>query len=416
MKRGASQIDWIISLALFLLYIAWFFTFMAPSISFNSNKDSLMVLIKQKFNSEFEWQLEKYPLFIEDNNSNEFLPVMMEYNSNNTDIKFIDGTDYMLWNNKLIFLANLTNTRKTLWVLKGWEYEQEFEYEGLISEENWTTAGNISVKFEDSLPTIVYHEENEKISNIVYTLNEIDLEPETKYVDSGFGVVYTAQTGNINHTSMIFAYNSDIYNFITTDLQDSNYVLRLNMVLDDYESYHSNNLYYGDFSYSSEIQNTNYSYDEITFYNSGALTMFFDNDVYFNMTYYNTTLNLQIDIPISGSYEYRFIFHNGDYDSANRQEYHVERGVSQKLEGLYLSNISQNYSHYKEKWNYPDKRNFNIRVFKNTSKYRYLQDSPTKEIGVFNPGNRNVHADNEEKYALDTDGEYTLVNINYRIW
>ncbi len=108
-KRGVSQLDWIMSLALFLLYIGWFFVFVAPSISFNSNKDAVMILLEKKFEDEFTWQLKRFPLFIESNETGQLKPILMDYTYNSTQIKFIDGMDFIFWEDKMIFLANLTS-------------------------------------------------------------------------------------------------------------------------------------------------------------------------------------------------------------------------------------------------------------------------------------------------------------------
>src|SRR3989344_5818346 len=96
-KRGVSQIDWIMSLAIFLLYVIWFFIFISPGLTLGSNKDSFMLLLEDKFIEEFSWQLGKFPLFVEYNSTSGMKPIIINYTLNKTDIKFEDGTDFVIW-------------------------------------------------------------------------------------------------------------------------------------------------------------------------------------------------------------------------------------------------------------------------------------------------------------------------------
>ncbi len=411
-KRGTSQIDWIMSLALFLLYIGWFFAFVAPSIKFNSNKDSFMTSLKNNFENEFSWELQKYPLFIEYNESTSSKPIIIEFN--NTEIKFMDGTDYITWNNKLIFLANISQSIKTYWILQGVSHNNSYNYYGLNAKDNWASTENFSVFFNQGLPYNVVYQEQTKIHDIDYEINEVSLNPSNySYTNFGFAAVYVSTTDNINHTSFVFANNYEIDNFLTLK-NTGNYIFTLRLELDDYSSYYSNNLYYGDLSYTNETQHVNYTHDSVTFYNAEkGFSMFFDDDVSFNFTYYNTSLIVIIKVPFTGEYEYNYFFHEGNYNVISRTDYSTKFGAIETLEGINLNKITTNYDYLKNKWDFP--KNFNILVYENSSAYSYLQN-PKYEIGTFNPNKRNVYAQTEDVVSLDNDGTYNPMHINYRIW
>ena len=414
-KRGTSQIDWIMSLALFLLYIGWFFAFVAPSIKFDSNKDSFMILLKNNFKNEFNWELQKFPLFIEHNQTGNLKPIILDYNLNSTEIKFLDETDYIIWNNKLIFLANISSNIETYWILEGIEFNNSYQYTGLNAEDNWASTENFRVSFNQGLPNKIVYEEETKIDNIDYNINEVNFNPSNySYTDFGFVAVYVSTTENINHTSLIFANNNEMHNYITLEDPESNYTITLEMELDNYPSYYSNNLYYADFDYSNETQYTNYSHDSVTFYSSTeGFTIYFDNDVEFNFSYYNTSLNVIINIPFTGNYEYNYFFHDGNYSSISKTDYVTKFGVTETLEGINLENVTTDYDYLKNKWNFP--KDFNILIYENTSAYSYLQDAKY-EIGSYNPNKRNVYAQTEDIMALNTDGSFSNVHVNYRIW
>lgn len=424
-KRGASQIDWIMSLSLFLLYVGWFFVFVTPSINFATSKDTLILNLKDNFEDEFKASLIKYPIFIDYSGEAGMKPVFVNYTSNHTDLNFLEGTDYLIWAGNLIFLANLSSDMTTYWVIQGKNYTNSPDFVGMNTEDTRVSTENISVYFENSFPDRIVYKDDTKINGVDYYANEYSLSSTNyTYNDSGFAAIYSATTKNINHTSFVFAFNRDIYNFITIDNPQSNYTFEINLNLDDYPSYYSDNLHFGDFPYGNGSESLNYSYDEITFYGDGALTIFFDNYVEFNLTSYNTTLNAQIKIPVSGSiYLYKYIFHEGNYSAVNRTAYESRIGSIHELEGIYIENITTNYTQLKSRWGFPSTRNFDIRVYGNSSAYNYgnssaynFEQSPSYRIGTFNPRARTVYSETEDTYALDDEGNYLPISINYRIW
>ncbi|MBN2368799.1 hypothetical protein JXC34_07285 [Candidatus Woesearchaeota archaeon] len=416
-KRGTSQIDWIMSMALFLLYVAWFFFFISPSIDLGSNKDSMGLLLKSNFYDEFKTELRRFPLFIESENLTRRKPVFVNYTINWTDIKFESGDSFFIWGNKLVFLANLSPETETYWILEGGNYVSEYMYEGINIEPDWVSTENLSVEYKDSLPKKAVYKGNTRWEDADYYLNDVDFDAvATSYDDSGIAGIYTAGTENINHTSMVFAGNQEIYNFITPESPDSSFIFGIDMELEDYNHYYSDNNNYGTMEYTGEVQELGYTYDYITLYSgTEGLSMYFDEDVDFNLSFYNKTLFLKIRVPVSDEYRYRMVFHDGNYTSVSREEYSARFGVIDTIEGIYLENITTNYTYLKEKWNFLSSKEFSIRVYENTSAYSYLQESPLYEIGL-TPGRRNVLALRQDLYALDTGGTLTPINVNYRIW
>ena len=185
------------------------------------------------------------------------------------------------------------------------------------------------------------------------------------------------------------------------------------MNLDTFGNYYSNNIYFGEFNFGAESDNTNYAYDYVTLYGDQALTLYFDNYVEFNFTDYNETLMLDITMPVQDDYIYRLIFHDGNYEDIDRVEYDIRFGAINVLEGIYLDNITTNRTYLQKEWNFYE--DFQINVYNNYSIYQHLED-PLYQIGVFDSGVKSVLAQTQDLYALDTNGNYNPININYRIW
>lgn len=411
-KKGTSQIDWIVSLAIFLLFISWFFIFISPQLSVNFNQEALMVFLQNDFKNEFNWQLQNYPLFINSNSTMLNQPIFVDF-TNKTNIKFMDDTNFLIWRNQLIFLANMTQNPKAYWILEGYSFNQTFIHLGLDIEEKSVSTENLSVKFDDSLLDSASYKDKEKIDNMKFKINDVNFYPESNsYTDKKFVGIYEAIYGNFNHTSMIFWGTTQIYNFITT-ISDSNYTLTIEMDLDNYDSYYSNNVFYGDFDYSGSKKSITYDYNYITLYGSKALTMYFDSNATYNFTSYNDTLKLKMSIPVYDGFEYRIIFHDGNYNNIEKNYYYARFGALQSLSGIFVENITTNYSHLKEKWNFP--KNFQIKINLNSSAFNYLQ-TDKYIIGEFDPQQNKVDAITKNMKSLSTQGVYSPISVDFLIW
>jgi len=412
-KRGVSQIDWIVSLALFLLYLAWFFAFVTPQIKTTTNKDSSIETLKDKFYDEFKWSVYKFPLFVESNNTPKYQPIIMTYESNRTDLWFVDGTNYLLWNNKLILLANLSSEKETFWILSGNDYSPDYTSTGFNSENKSVSTENFTMRLDESLPDSAWYKEKEKFDNAEYKINNFNFDVSTNELNEfGFVAMYTARTENINHTSLVFDKNSEVYNYFLTE-SDNEYLFTIDLDLDDYDSYYSNNLYYDDFEYGETLKSVNFTNDYLTLYGPDAFTIFLDDDTEFNLSYYNESLHLKMSFYVSDGYLYRYVFHDGDYNNIERDYYNGRFGVIKKLEGIDFLSIETNYTYLKNKWEF--KKEFEINVYENSSAYTYLYD-PEYIIGSYTPGGRNVISETEDIDRLVDNGEYEIIGVNFRVW
>jgi hypothetical protein len=413
MKKGSTQIDWIISLAIFLLFISWFFAFMLPQFTFEQNKNSIIEYLKTSFETEFSWSVDKFKLFIESNSSKRFQPIVIDYHINRSDLKFIDGTNHLLWDNKLILLANLTNGVKVYDIVTNTAYNQSFDFYGFDINQNVITTENLSVEFSSSLIEESNYDSETKFDDVEFHINNVEFNPTSNtYFDKGFVGIYVASMSNINLTSMVFWSNQEIYNFVTS-LNNDNYTLNMFMNLDSFSSYYSSNANFGEFSYDGAVEEITYSDDYLTLYGDDAITFYFDNNVDINLTNYNDTLTLVLSMPIHDSYQYRIIFHEGNYNNINETNYDARFGAIKTISGIYLDNITTDYTALQTNWKI--NQNFQINVFQNYSVYQHLYD-PKYIIGTFDPGTKSVFGESIDMFSLNSDGELVPINVNYRIW
>lgn len=408
MKKGTSQVDWIMSLGLFLLWVSWFFIFIKPQIDSVTSSNSNIDFLKNDFYDEFKLELVKYPLFIQSNSTGNYLPVIIL--QNRTDIKFLDGYSYVYFGNKLIFLANISESTEAFWILEGTNYNQSYFGEGLEVTENRFTAENFTAYPNEGLIDRVKYKERELLKNSEYFINDIQIVPENYTVyDYGFTGIYTASFGNFNMTSMMFDGNSEIQFFLKNF---NEYDLKIDMELTEFDSYYSSNIIFGDFNYTEDQEYVNFTSDYVTLYGRHAFSIFFNSNATFNFTYYNETLLMTINIPLAEEDSFRYVFHDEDFDNISRYTYDTRFGVKETIHGLYLENITSNYTYFRQKWRYSE--NFNIQVYENSTVYNYLYE-PKYEIGT-NPGKIRVYAEKEDLNSLNMEGEKSPVSVSYRTW
>ncbi|MBT3720738.1 hypothetical protein HN789_04035 [archaeon] len=409
MKKGVSQIDWIVSLALFLMYITWFFVFISPQVNFQDNQDSTITYLKDDFFNEFKWQLKKTPIFVESNHTG-MVPVIMENVFLSDNLRFADDTNHIVWKDDLIFLANLSGETKIYEILEGVSYTQTYNYKGISTDSNSASVKNASFNFENSLLNYAQYNGDERIKDIDYFINGDRMNPNASDYDTyGFVVFYNSHLGNINHTTFLFDENSQSYARLSSP-PGFNYSIILQIDLYDYDSYYSDNNNFGDFTYGNDSTQISYSHSKITFFGSDSLTLFFDGTANFNITNFNSTLTVIVEFDVFDDYMYEFLFHSEGQDK-QRLSAVANIGSSKEIEGIYLDNISTNYLYLKDKWGIES--NFYIGIYENSSE---LITDPEYEIGNFVPDRKRVYAETQNTYALANNGGFTPISVNYRIW
>ena len=78
-KRGTSQVDWAISLALFLIYVIWFFIFVRPTFLQDNVQESLINIVEDNFKEDYKWTVSKLPIMIHTNITNTYEPIILDF-------------------------------------------------------------------------------------------------------------------------------------------------------------------------------------------------------------------------------------------------------------------------------------------------------------------------------------------------
>ena len=110
-KKALSQVDWAISLSIFLLYIAWFFVFVKPLITPELDMSVMLDILEDGVRSEIDLDIYRVKVFIPDSVSLEREPVIIPFNRSWPQSSIAHTADYFaVDDSKLFFVANMSNT------------------------------------------------------------------------------------------------------------------------------------------------------------------------------------------------------------------------------------------------------------------------------------------------------------------
>lgn len=107
-KRGVLQLDWVISLALFLLFIAFTFMIISPKTDVFIDEKAALNNIKYSFIEDYEFDASFLPIFIETQRRG-IEPIIFPMQYNLTNVMLEDETPYSYLDSDLIFLSNITS-------------------------------------------------------------------------------------------------------------------------------------------------------------------------------------------------------------------------------------------------------------------------------------------------------------------
>ncbi|RMF54375.1 hypothetical protein D6745_05425 [Candidatus Woesearchaeota archaeon] len=321
MKRGASQIDWVISMAIFLIYLAWFFIFISPLTTQPERFSSLISIIDENFKESVLWDVEKLPIIVSSPKDFELAPVIIDFGFNWTpsNSRFSDGTPFVVEDGKMFFLKDLSNGSNVFWLSHSdYEYEPPDFFFDLEANETEANTPTFRIMTDFYILKRLVFKAVERIHSAKYYINGVEIEgmlQNTSFYTNGIFARYDAYTDPLTHTSRVFADNTIVYSEIK--MQDAALPVNFSMGFElfSYANYYSDNSFFGSFDFSRN-QCYNYSSNSIDFYNAfGGLGFGFDRKVNFSFCTTNETrLFLNMSFPVYDNATYVIIAHNGSYD------------------------------------------------------------------------------------------------------
>ncbi len=428
-KKGSSQVDWVISLSLFLLYLAWYFIFLKPQLEDKYSLAPLAGTLEDRVHDELYWSVDRIPLRLSTNVTGAYHIVELDvpYNWTRDYILLPEDLYFQIEGGRMLMLANLTAGDETLWLMHSDEpYNHTGIVEDIIAEDSYVSLGSVEMRvdYEDMMPNKVEYRDRPMVYSIEYALNGSGLSIQFEnFSITPIYAKYWVATPQFNHTSRVYARNSKVVNEIALNDVDTPYSLSFSLELQDFDYYFANNRDSGLINYTKQGCRT-FTSPFMDFYDSlGGLAFLFSSDADFRFCFTNSSdLNLNITWPLEEGGRYNIIPHDGDYLDVSQQFADVayEFGLLDAEEGLSLQLIEdfsqRDYEDLKDDWNIPG--GVQLVVYNSTLK-AYLRGEGDVLLD-YSPETpkANTQAESVERNAwvIDKYGNLSIASYKIRVW
>ncbi|MEM4336571.1 MAG: hypothetical protein QXG86_01035 [Candidatus Woesearchaeota archaeon] len=404
-KVGDSQIDWVISLGIFLLYLAWFFIFIKPAL-FQEEASDFTSFIKENFDRDTMWVVEKVPIIIHSEKNLQKEPIIVNISSNyNETNSFMENKSFIIESNKLMFIGDV-NLSSVFYLISSNETYMMFnEVTDLKATQNSASVTDFSVDFNNfMLHSASFY--GLKIRDALFKIDGQDIDTSDSYFsDKKIAAQYLIKSQAVNISTYVFAYNPRVYMFFYTDKTISQ-----KFEIDNYQNYFFDNKDKGQIHYPEACYEKNT--DKLALYdNNSVIFFFFNKKVNFYFCSKNDTLELKIEF--NGSSEQKIVFFKGDFDEYIDYSgvYNAEVGIKEETKLYSIQKIqslsSTDYTSLKNKW---DLENFRI-IVKNLTNNNVIA-----EIGTSPYDSADIYAEEITTFSVDKFSDIEEIKIIFQSW
>ncbi len=413
-KRGVSQVDWAISLGIFLIYLVWFFIFVRPQFVVEESPAQLLENAKENLLKQIEWEVEKRPLFVFSNITREKGGLIVDFPYSISSFAFSDNRYFTVDKRKLFFLSNLTKGMNLFWTVNSSKnYSLPSATEELTATKSYTTTKNFRADFDSGLLNKIYFNDESRLNDFELYINDVAIDrTNNSFVNSSILGGYNIYTDGVEHKCYILAENSKIYCF--ADIKKGPYDMTLKADLDGFSDYYSSNLYFGSISNSTGCESFTGRY--IDFYNSNdGLSFIFDRDADIEFCY-NGGLSFNATLSLDGNASYMILAHNGSYSKTldYKLPYYVYNwGIKGGVKGVDKDKLNElnnkDYVDLKKELQLPIDKELAIIVSNSTEKiFEYKKAEPGLEDNVF--------VQSFDSWCLDKYSNKEKCKVSIRIW
>lgn len=344
-KKAASQIDWIFSMSIFILYLGWFFIFIIPSLQKPEKIESITGNINDVLQKNLTWTVQKVPIIVKSNLSVSNEPVLVNYTLNWSKFSMINNNRTYKDQGTLIFLANLSKGNNMFWIVSSKEnYTNETSSTQILSNANYAMVSpkSFKVNFKNGLVNNISYKNNGMIKNSGYYVSNGSLSVNSSaYSRTALVSKYHAKSAYFNITTYVFAQNSRIYQRIKPSIIKKN--ITFSYELERFSNYYANNLNKKTINYTNPLcESFNSRY--LDFYSSSSgITFYSSNISAIRICNTNTTIYVNITVPVRKLTDFKIFAHDGNYNNTvNRTDIYSEKiGAKERVTGISINKTSQ---------------------------------------------------------------------------
>src|SRR3989338_5654232 len=234
-KKGAVDVDWVLSLGIFLIFLAFFFLYLAPFIQpAEATTEALLDNVERNLFANATWNVQRLPIFVNSSFAGQEIAVLDLQPGNFT---FSENQSYHLAGSKIIFSASLHEGMNLFWIVSSPESYPAPANANLSATANDFSEENFYATFE-GIAASAQHYEKERISAFNISVDGQKAEfAAAGFNKSGIGASYKANADTINHTAIVADGFSRIVNY-ASPISEGGHNITIAITLHNYTGYY----------------------------------------------------------------------------------------------------------------------------------------------------------------------------------
>jgi len=411
-KKALSHVDWAMSLAIFLLYLSWFFIFVKPVLAPAQNMDVLLDILDTGVKDSMFQDISRVKVYVPGNMDSDYEPIIIPYAENWVESNIAHSADYfMIDGDKMFFMANLSNTSM---------YNMYYPHKAVrksapllvVADENVARFESFSAFFNSFMLDRIFFMDANRLFDFKITVDDTESSGDDgAFYNMTFMAKYVKQSDYVNMTSYVFADNPRIYTYIESS-DHRNHSVAIDYASYNYTSYYFDTLRKGDLKYSIAPQCRFYEGNFLDLYSTDSgLLVTFGKNITFRLCTNETAVLVTMIFDVGSEDNFNIYLHSGDYRSVTKYPLKPIVGVTEDLSTVSKDKVlllkNREYGYLKQKFGYPQARDFNITV---------SSDDVSASYGILPPAIADVYARKIEGVMLGPDYSQKRVLLTLNVW
>lgn len=422
-KGSAEQVDWAMSLAIFLFFVVWFFLIVRPFTEQEGRIETIQDKIKEKFEEEVTYTVTELPYLIRSNSTWKSAPIIIEKNFNWSNYTLEDNKFFMERGDRIYLLHDLTEGNNLIyWINSKEDYkiESPSSYVRQNNDKIYVDSKNYQVGLDRYMPEEIIFSSKKQLIDSSYKVDGEEItrnNPQT--FQNNLYIKQNFTTGVFDYENFIFADNSMIYQiFRPNTIINKEYLFEIELILDrGFNRYQDKEMDVKNDLGESDCHNDETSILQLSNNVQSIVFNFNKNFSYKICNYEDIELSMQTNIT-GDEIDFWMNSYQGRnftiYDNVFRE---TKTGIKRDIKGIDFYKL-QDLSRYsvpqlKNRWNLSDEINFELEVFN-----RSEDNTQERIFGIqsYNPESENIFTRQYRQYIIDKYGNQDLVYVSIKTW
>ncbi|MCX6710309.1 MAG: hypothetical protein NTV63_05170 [Candidatus Woesearchaeota archaeon] len=408
-KRGGSEIDVIISLTLFMLFVAWFFVFLKPISEPKNSASSLYWIIERNLKS-MNWQVEKTMVVLKSNlSSNEpaIIPLPYPWLDNNTVIS--PDAQFAIEDGRIFTYADFSNADRGkifFYLIHSSHNSSSLPSPGINAMEGFSTTEHFRADFTNSILRNMSYNNISVLYNFSVSANNVMIIPESSsFTNRKIIAIYRFSSGEINHSYYVFHNSSMLFGFLNSE---NPAMISMNFSLYNFSNYYIDNEKSGNITEEGASHTAQF----IELYSpqipERSIAFAFNTSVEIRIRETGEFAELEIEKELE-SIEYRIIPHSGDYTAVINysRPYEVAFGILANLSGISEEKASAENRYSIVSSGYPSGRGLFVQI---------SCSGKNMEIGNAPVSDSDIYSKEIDDFILYPNGTRESCNVGVSAW